>query len=103
MGTEAYSITSTFIVHNEPLTAGIMLSVNTPGRHGSKKFKKHTLETMYLYNCGEVKYSETVIVDKNNPPKKHKKCMVAICAEPVFLYNHLTVVSSENYSIRESH
>lgn len=55
MGTEAYSITSTFIVHNEPLTAGIMLSVNTPGRHGSKKFKKHTLETMYLYNCGEVK------------------------------------------------
>ena len=59
MGTEAYSITSTFIVHNEPLTAGIMLSVNTPGRHGSKKFKKHTLETMYLYNCGEVKYRFT--------------------------------------------
>lgn len=75
MGTEAYSITSTFIVHNEPLTAGIMLSVNTLGRHGSKKFKKHTLETMYLYNCGEVKYSETVIVDKNNPPIKHKKTM----------------------------
>lgn len=74
MGTEAYSITSTFIVHNEPLTAGIMLSVNTPGRHGSKIQETYIGDNV-LIQLWRGKIFRNCHCRQNNPPIKHKKTM----------------------------
>lgn len=54
-GVVKYSIHSTFIVHNDPLTHVMVLEVNTPGRSGSMKFMKLRLAAMYFQNCKDVK------------------------------------------------
>ncbi len=54
-GVVKYSIHSTFIVHNDPLTHVMVLEANTPGRSGSMKFMKLRLAAMYFQNCKDVK------------------------------------------------